>query len=324
MGKAKKHRAISTGDKRVIIVGDVHGCLGKLKALLEDRLAVNFAEDVVILAGDLVVKGPDSIGVVQYAMEKKMLAIKGNHDIKAIKAAKQWRKKRSEPKPAHAFVKEMSEEQLAWLDALPFTITDLDKKAIVVHAGFVPGRSLSRQSETDMTTMRNLVPLDGVASPGQPSVVAVDHAEAGVPWASLWEGGNRGEFHVFFGHDSKRGLQLWPLATGLDTGACKGGSLTAAVMPGHEIVAEPPLPREAFNFPAVAQAHAVALKAHGGQDVPSASARPVAIVWGGSLSHMADEGASSTSRFFATCCASLNGILAALGLRRSYGYDTVA
>lgn len=52
---------------RVIAIGDVHGCIDELQALL--RRCCFQPGDLVVFLGDLVSKGPDSLSVVQMARE---------------------------------------------------------------------------------------------------------------------------------------------------------------------------------------------------------------------------------------------------------------
>ncbi len=68
---------------RVIAVGDVHGCLDELQALL--RKCNYQPGDVVIFLGDLVSKGPDSLSVVQMAREIGAIGVRGNHDFEVIR-----------------------------------------------------------------------------------------------------------------------------------------------------------------------------------------------------------------------------------------------
>ncbi|KXJ93943.1 hypothetical protein Micbo1qcDRAFT_158857, partial [Microdochium bolleyi] len=73
---------------RVIVVGDVHGELEVLQNLLRKVGYTPRAQggrDHVILAGDIVNKGPDSPGVLALAMREGFSGVRGNHDDKLLK-----------------------------------------------------------------------------------------------------------------------------------------------------------------------------------------------------------------------------------------------
>jgi hypothetical protein len=68
---------------RVIAIGDVHGCIDELQALL--RKCDYHPGDIVIFLGDLVCKGPDSLSVVQMAREIGAIGVRGNHDFEVVR-----------------------------------------------------------------------------------------------------------------------------------------------------------------------------------------------------------------------------------------------
>ena len=52
---------------RQIIIGDIHGLKDALQSLIE-KLVLR-SDDTIIFVGDLVDKGPDSVGVVRYVRD---------------------------------------------------------------------------------------------------------------------------------------------------------------------------------------------------------------------------------------------------------------
>lgn len=82
--KEGKQEETETGT-RTILIGDVHGCLGELKALME-KIELSTAEDTVILMGDLFDRGPDSFGVfrtvreLKEKMKDRLIILRGNHE----------------------------------------------------------------------------------------------------------------------------------------------------------------------------------------------------------------------------------------------------
>jgi predicted phosphodiesterase len=207
---------------RTIIIGDVHGCLDELLALV--RLARRDPEDRVVLVGDLVAKGPDSPGVVAWARQSGVDAVLGNHDAHVLRAVDGEADVRG---PHRAVAEALSGPDIDWFRARPLWIPvgEFDgARHVVVHGGFVPGVPLDQQERDVVLNLRS------ITAKGKPSK-KVD----GTPWAALW----RGPEHVVFGHDAVRGLQRQAFATGLDTGCVYGKALTALVLPERELVSVP-------------------------------------------------------------------------------------
>jgi predicted phosphodiesterase len=209
---------------QTIIIGDVHGCLAELDALL--RKVRYTRGDRLVLVGDLVAKGPDSAGVVARARELGALAVRGNHDERVLSWFRAEREGRSLDRPlsrGHRLVcATLEDEDVAWLEGLPLSLRLPEHRVTVVHAGLRPGVALAKQDPTHLLNMRSLC-ADGRVS---------FRADEGVPWASRWTGTDL----VVFGHDAIRGLQRYEQAIGLDTGCVYGGQLTALLLPSRRLV----------------------------------------------------------------------------------------
>lgn len=70
-------------DKRLIIVGDVHGNLKYLKKLLKKAHFVK-GRDHLVMCGDFITKGPDSFGVLDFAMDIGAACVRGNHEDEVL------------------------------------------------------------------------------------------------------------------------------------------------------------------------------------------------------------------------------------------------
>ncbi|GAQ84639.1 hypothetical protein KFL_001980220 [Klebsormidium nitens] len=233
--------------RRIILVGDVHGCYDELVLLL-DQECRRQPDDVVIFVGDLVNKGPKSPEVVALARDIGAYAVRGNHDDSSLASYYKWANYRSgkggKQKPdKREWVQQLTEQDVEWLHGLPFSLRIPSHNLLVVHAGLVPGIPLEQQDLGQLYTMRFLEQAtakrkkssskrslrsgygsDSDGADWEPVGSANDETEL---WGKVWDGPE----HVVFGHDAMRGLQLRRKATGLDTGCVYGGRLTAIILP---------------------------------------------------------------------------------------------
>jgi serine/threonine protein phosphatase 1 len=73
---------------RYLAVGDIHGCFQALRAL---EAAVPFAaDDVLVMLGDYVDRGPDSCAVLDWLVARArvgpLVALRGNHEVMMLRA----------------------------------------------------------------------------------------------------------------------------------------------------------------------------------------------------------------------------------------------
>lgn len=139
----------STHHRRIIIIGDLHGCSGELQALL-DRCYYRRGVDVVISVGDLVNKGPGSIEVLRMVAEHDMHAVRGNHDDAALAAYNEFLAGKAPSKDKLKWVAELSAQEAKVLETLPFSVSLPAYQAVVVHAGMVPGKQIEEQKPEDL------------------------------------------------------------------------------------------------------------------------------------------------------------------------------
>jgi len=217
--------------RRLIIVGDVHGCKTELVALL-DKVQYARASDHLILAGDFINKGADSRGVVALARELHASCVRGNHEDKLLKALQEGSAGAiADPKLAR-LARELGGEDVAFLERCPHLLT-LGRLAglpfadtVVVHGGLEPGVTLQRQDAFAVMNMRAIDPATG-----RPEARRQD----GVAWWRVWNKAQRKlpkaeRVLVVYGHDSKQGLVEKEYSVGLDSGCVNGARLSALVI----------------------------------------------------------------------------------------------
>lgn len=228
---------------RAYAIGDVHGHLAKLRGahalIAEDRRRTGDEDAPVVHLGDLVDRGPDSRGVIQFLIDgiaagAPWVALKGNHDrlfarylVEPLWSEPHLREgyhwfhpalggrqtlasysvagaEEASPAEAHAeAVARVPEAHVAFLASLP--LWHRLGEAVFVHAGIRPGVAMERQDEQDLVWIRG--PF-------------LDHR------------GDHGAL-IVHGHTPVEAPVHYGNRLNLDSGAAFGGPLSVAVIEGR-------------------------------------------------------------------------------------------
>lgn len=212
------------------IIGDVHGCREELQDLL-GRLQ---PERKLIFLGDLVDRGPDSVGVLGQVMElvaaERAYCVPGNHDIKLLKKlqgrdvqmthglAETWQQLQ-ETSP------EFQEQVKAFLESLVSHFVLDQGKLVVAHAGLrqeMQGRTSGAVREFCLY-----------------GETTGETDEFGLPVRYNWAAEYRGAAQVVYGHTPVVEPEWLNKTVNIDTGCAFGGKLTALRYPELELVQVP-------------------------------------------------------------------------------------
>lgn len=222
--------------KRRAVFGDVHNNLKALKEMY--YMLEHESLDEIYHLGDILDRGEDPMGVLDFCIEKGIEGVQGNHEgalyekhLKTLSPPKNKDKLRS-----YEAVLTVS-GAMEYLARQPKIRIFEDVKSIAVHAGIDPLKALA-----DQNRMCSYIGMVNPNSPGNSRWWNTDRrgnteeqnrAHGWVRWYELYDY----PYHVYQGHTTHREAQVttFPKQPNfkrieLDTGAWYTGVLTAAII----------------------------------------------------------------------------------------------
>lgn len=127
-------------------IGDLQGCLGAFDCLLE-QIDFQPGRDRLLLAGDLVARGPNSLGTLRrvYALRDHLHCVLGNHDLHLLALGHGEGPHKKKDSDLRAIIDAPDgPELLAWLQQQPLLHQEPGFNAVLVHAGLPPVWTLAQ------------------------------------------------------------------------------------------------------------------------------------------------------------------------------------
>jgi len=218
-----KNYLFKDDSSRLIVYGDVHGCLNELVKLRSKVKPTS--NDIEVCVGDIITKGYDSIGVLNYLIEHNIKSVLGNHEDKLLRYLAHEKGKKKNPIKLDAdekkIIKNLTEVHLTYLQSLPVYLKFSD--ITIVHGGLQNHTVLSRLTKKSMQKVLRLRYVDENGD-----FVAKDKENKKSRfWADIYDG-NQG--FVIHGHRWMHTVHIHQNAIGIDTGCVYGNKLTAIVI----------------------------------------------------------------------------------------------
>lgn len=253
--KLEKAGERSEPNVRTIVIGDVHGSLGKLKALIDKVSPTD--EDLVVFIGDIVDKGDDSRGCIELIAELtktcEVIIVEGNHEEKLFKyrdrlnddpeTAAKMRKLDPEIERTRRQLEDKHYGILSGLlvKAWRFRVRQngVVKDFCLVHGGVSPEtpivsaswEGMSNKERRNLATTLRMRYVRRTVKKGKERVIPVAYGQeqdGDIFWSEIYDG----RFGtIIYGHEPRDEVRYDEHAIGIDTSAYKsGGKLTAVIL----------------------------------------------------------------------------------------------
>jgi len=208
------------GKRRLVFVGDIHGCKDELLKLLK-KVDFDPSLDHLIATGDTINKGPHSAGVLDHLIHLNATTVLGNHEDRLIHTARSAPNTFASPTDASMqalrepdslldltsasrrdarTLKSLHARHLRYIQHMPLILrirplpqalkpntksnSPIAEEILVVHAGLVPALPLEKQDPYYVTNMRSLHAKSHVPSADRAGKKKkVRHNK---PWRNIW------------------------------------------------------------------------------------------------------------------------------------------
>ena len=138
------------------LVGDIHGCIRELEAILE-RVDFDPQKDQLWSVGDLVGRGPEPQAVLEFVNQlgSAFRCVLGNHDLHLLSVLCGVKKPHAEDNTASLLAPAQRDRWINWLRQQPLMLSHAKHAVSMTHAGIFPQWSLPQaQAYADEVSQR--------------------------------------------------------------------------------------------------------------------------------------------------------------------------
>lgn len=216
--------------RRIIIYGDIEGCLKEFISLRKKIKPQHYDREIVV--GDILDKGPYSNLLLKYIIKNNIESVMGNHEYKYVRYHNfNLNKQQKDKNPINltseqlAIYNNLSKKDIFFISNLPFYIKI--NNLTILHAGIINNIKLESATKKELEKILWIRKLDE----NQKLISLIDESLNYKFWSEYYDG-NQG--FIIYGHSVLNEVKYDKNSIGIDTSCVYGNKLTACIIHNTE------------------------------------------------------------------------------------------